>query len=272
MPPSLKNIFGKEHGIIIGAVHLPPSPEYEHAPETNVAIKNALDDACAFEAGHADAIIYENNYDIPHKEKVSEKTKEILRIVGKKLTEKISLPVGLSVLWNDYETALSLSEELALPFIRVPVFVDTVKTTYGTFVGNPEKVLRCRQTTGAASTALFVDIHVKHAEILTGEPIEKTALRAVQEGADALIITGNWTGEEPALDDLRNVRSAVGTFPIFCGSGVTTHNISKLFEYANGVIVSTSVKEDGGSVHARNLVGYESRISTEKVLKLVSSV
>ena len=67
----LKTIFNKDKNIVIGAVHFPPLSGYADFPGLEVALQNALVDIRAFEAGGADAIIIENNYDIPHTEFVT---------------------------------------------------------------------------------------------------------------------------------------------------------------------------------------------------------
>lgn len=266
---SIDKLFNKGAGIVIGALHLSPSPDYPDSIPYEKSLKNALFDAHALEAGGADAIIYENNYDIPHLESVSPTTKDFLTKIGKAIKSSVTIPVGISVLWNDYKTALEVAKELELSFIRIPVFVDTVKTKYGIFSGNPQEVLEFRKSINAEHVALFTDIHVKHSEILSTDTIEESAQKAIAAGADALIVTGKWTGDAPDLTELKRLRTTVGTFPILCGSGVDAQNINHLFEYANGAIVSTSLKEESSTEHTENVRPYESRIATIKVTNLI---
>ncbi len=51
---------------IIGALHLAPLHGYEEFPGEKQVIELALADLQAFPGGGVDAIIYENNYDLPH--------------------------------------------------------------------------------------------------------------------------------------------------------------------------------------------------------------
>jgi membrane complex biogenesis BtpA family protein len=263
-----ETILNKNTNITIGALHLPPLPGYEDFPGFDIAIENAIFDAKALEQGGADAIIFENNYDIPHTMEVSEEVIEAMIKIGKQIKSHTSIPLGVSVLWNDYKAALKIAKEVGATFIRVPVFVDKVQTAYGYTEGEPEKVIDVRKELDCESVALFVDIHVKHSEVLTNEPIEVTAKRAVEAGADALIVTGKWTGDAPDTTELKSVREAVGDFPIFCGSGVDANNVKELYSYANGAIVSTSLKAESDSTHEVNLKPYDVRISEEKTLKL----
>lgn len=269
----LTRIFGKDRNIIIGAIHLPPLLGHSDFPGFEVAIKSALADLEAFEGGGADAVLFENNYDHPHYETVPASVAVAMRHIGEVIVRSSKkVPVGVSVLWNDYKTALGLAKTLGLAFIRVPVFVDDVKTSYGVFRGKAREVVRHRHTLGAEDVAVFSDVHVKHAKILSKHTLAESARLAVKRGADALIITGNWTGDAPNIDDLKTTREAVGDFPILIGSGFDRKNCGLLFRYANGAILSTSVKEGGERKGEVNVKGYNQRISRRKVRELFKSV
>ncbi len=269
---SLQTIFGKDKNIVIGAVHFPPLPGFPDFPGMTIAIENALRDAKAFEEGGVDGIIFENNYDVPHTEKVGMEVVAAMSVIGAEIKRHSRLPIGVSVLWNDYQAALGIAKALDLSFIRVPVFVDSVRTNYGDIHGDASDVLAFRRHIGAEGVALFTDIHVKHAELLKPEPIIAAANRAVEAGADALIVTGSWTGDAPLISELRDVREAVQDFPILCGSGVDATNVAELFEQANGAIVSTALKEETSEEHAANVKPYDARISFEKTKQLVAAI
>ena len=78
-----------------------------------------------------------------------------------------------------------------------------------------------------------------------------------------MIVTGPFTGEEADLLDVRAVKEAVpeGT-PVLVGSGVTEENIGAYLEWADGVIVGTSVKVDGV---------VSNPVDQERVARLVSA-
>lgn len=267
-----KKIFNKEKGIVIGALHFPPLLGFSEFPGFEIAQENAIKDLKAFEEGGVDAIIFENNYDIPHIEFVGPEIGASMLLLGEEIKKATTLPVGISVLWNDYKTALSIAKVLNLQFIRVPVFVDTVKTSYGVIEGNFEEIIKFRKQIQAEDVALFTDIHVKHAEILSTHTIIESAQLAIKEGSDGLIITGKWTGDAPDLGEIKQVRGAISDFPIICGSGVDSKNIHELFAYASGAIVSTSLKEGVNKQGEINVKGYEQRISEERVVELMKSI
>lgn len=267
----LREIFKKEKNILIGAIHFPPLLGYPNFPGFDVALKNALKDLEAFENGGVDGIIFENNYDIPHKEFVDSSVIASMAYLGGKIKASTKLPVGISVLWNDYKTALSIAKILKLQFIRIPVFVDEVKTDYGIIRGEAKKIIEFRKSIGAENVALFTDIHVKHAKLLSRFDIATSAKLAIKNGSDAIIITGKWTGQSPDSKELKKVRKAIGNFPILAGSGVNKDNVLDIFQYVDGAIVSTSLKK-GNATRETNVKSYEQRIDKDKTKNLVNYV
>ncbi len=268
----LNKIFNKNSNIIIGAIHFPPLFGYKDFPGIEVALKNALADLKAFEDGGVNAIIIENNYDAPHKINVDKEIVDVMIFLGKEINKKTNLPMGVSVLWNDYKSALLIAKTIGAQFIRIPVFVDDVKTDYGNIYGNPNDVLDYRKKIKAEDVVLFTDIHVKHAELLEKKSIKKSAMQAIKSGSDALIVTGKWTGDAPNIEELKIVRETVGNFPLFIGSGVDGKNIKNLFKYADGAIVSTSLKEGENKEREINVKSYSQRISQMKVKNIVKNL
>ena len=268
----VKKIFKRAERIVIGVIHFPPLIGYPKFPGLDVALQNALKDLRAFERGGVDGIMFENNYDIPHREQVDPGVVAAMTYLGGALRSEMSLPLGVSVLWNDYRAALGIAKVLGLEFVRIPVFVDKVSTDYGVFMGVAREARQYRKHIMADDVAILADVHVKHARLLSKASLETSATRAVAAGADALILTGHRTGAPPDEEEVGRVREAVGRFPIFIGSGVTTGNARSLLKYSNGVIVSTSLKRGGIKSGEINVKSYTQRIDAKKVRTLVSQV
>ncbi len=264
-------VFKGRRDIVIGAVHFPPLLGYPDFPGFKVALGNALADVKAFENGGVDGIIFENNYDIPHKPKVDPEIVASMALLGEEIRAATKLPLGVSVLWNDYRTALSLAKVLGLQFIRVPVFVDKVRTACGIIEGRPKEVSRVKKLLGAEDIAMFTDIHVKHSKLLSKYDLLTSAKLAIRAGSDAIILTGKLTGQPPDTKELKALRDSVGDFPLLIGSGVDKTNKQPLFAYADGAIVSTSLKEGGFKRGEVNVKSYGQRIDKNKVGELVRS-
>jgi hypothetical protein len=63
--------------------------------------------------------------------------------------------------------------------------------------------------------------------------------------ADGIILSGFATGDAPTHQDLQEAAIACRDVPLLIGSGATIENITQLLKYANGVIVSSSLKRNG---------------------------
>jgi membrane complex biogenesis BtpA family protein len=265
----IKKIFGKSNSILIGAIHFPPLLGYPEFPGFKVAAERALYDLEAFEKGGIDSVIFENNYDLPHTTIVGREIAAAMTYLGEKIVQQSSVPVGVDVLWNDFECALAIAKTLGLGFVRVPVFVDTVKTDFGVIHGEPSKVIAIRKKIGAESVAIMADIHVKHSKLLSRYSLVQSARLAIKKGADALIVTGKWTGDAPDFQELKSLRKAIGDFPIFTGSGADKKNIKEILQFANGVIVSTSLKSGVDRKGEHNVKAFNQKIDSKKVENFV---
>lgn len=254
---------------IIAAIHFLPMPGFAGFTGLDKILKAALADVKAAEAGGVDGLILENNYDLPHRITVGPETVACMTYLVSKIKDVTDLPLGISVLWNDYRAALAIAKATGGAFIRVPVFVDHVRTSYGDVRGDAAAVLSVREQLKAEDVLLFTDIHVKHAELLNKDTLVTSAKKAVQAGTDALILTGKWTGDAPDLAELEQCRKTVGSLPILVGSGADKDNIQSLLSFVDGVIVSTSLKTGKNDLQQVNRKQYTERINKTKVKTFV---
>jgi hypothetical protein len=262
-----------ENNFIIGALHFNPLVGYKGYENYDSILEKAKEDLFAFEKGGVHAVIIENNYNLPHKIKETNEAVDMMIRLGKDLSLLTRLPLGVSLLWNDFENAFKIAKSIGAKFIRVPVFVDSVKTDFGEIYAEPKKVLKERNAADAEDILIFADIQVKHAEMIRERGIENSALDAIENGADALIITGKWTGDAPLIKDLKKVRKSIGDeFTIIIGSGADRENVKELLAFANSAIVSTSLKEGYSIGEERNLKPFRYKIDSSKVRKFMDAV
>lgn len=229
--------------LYIGMVHLAPLAGRPQAPSFAARLRKARADLSVLVRGGMPAVMFENMYDQPHTERLDPIRRRDMTRLATALTKGLEKPFGFSLLWNDYPLAFSLAKKTGAQWIRVPVFVDDVKTAYGIFRANPKAVLAARRAARASSVAVVADVHVKHATILSRRSIAASARLSVRSGADALIVTGTWTGNPPDTKDLRDVRDAVGgNTPLLIGSGLTDRNLARYHSLIDGGIVGTALK------------------------------
>jgi predicted TIM-barrel enzyme len=88
-------------------------------------------------------------------------------------------------------------------------------------------------------------IHPKYYDLVDpSTPLAESAC-AAQGLADAIVVTGEYTGGETSLNDVRTVKEAVCDRPVIVGSGITVQNVQDHLRLADGAIVGTSFKKRG---------------------------
>ena len=233
---------------IVGVVHLPPligSPQ-SRQPFREIRIR-ALSDAGTLIDNGIDGVIIENYGDAPfYPDRVEPHTVTALALVTDEIRERYpQMPIGLNVLRNDAKSAMAIATVTDANFIRVNVHTGAMLTDQGLIQGKAHETLRYRATL-KSEVKIFADIAVKHAVPLAPIDILASAEDTYHRGlADALIVTGTATGKSTDLGQLKTVKSTVPQASVFAGSGVTTDNLAEVLQYADGIIVGTSIKRDG---------------------------
>lgn len=252
----------------IGVIHFPPLPGNQDAPCIETVICNALHDLQAFEVGGMEGVIIENNYDLPHRMEIAPETLEAFLSIGQQIRDATMLSLGVCVLWNDYKAALSIAKHIHADFVRIPAYVDCMRTEYGVAEACAIDALRYRDEIGASHVAILADVHVKHAELISSGHLSASVEMATKQGANGIVITGRWTGDPPTIDDLHTAKIHAGGIPIYAGSGVSSSNVRSILAEADGFIASTSLKERGHGEHRQNIVDWSRRISVDRVQDL----
>ena len=133
--------------------------------------------------------------------------------------------------------------------------------------GCAAQILRYRRHIGAGDILVLTDIKKKHSShAITGDvDIVETAHAAEFFLSDGVIVTGIATGTEASLEELQQVKAAVG-IPVLVGSGVTLENVGRYLAVADALIVGSYFKAGG---HWAKGVEFE-RVKTfmDKVNKL----
>ena len=250
-------------------VHCAPLLGYAGSPGIKEVEKKFLQDLKVLVNGGVDAVMIENNYDIPHFETAKLSTIPQLTdlcLKARKITKK---PLGLCVLWNDHETALSIAKIAKLDFVRIPVFVDKVKTDYGTYDAKADECIKFRKEIDAENVLIFADVQVKHAKHLIKRSLKDAVREAVAKKADAIIITGKWTGDPPTEKDVVEAKKAARNIPIILGSGITPENVRKY--NVDGLIVGSYFKGEGNPKERdyHNIFPWKMKLQQKRIEKFM---
>ena len=236
-----------------GVLHLQPLPAGpRQSPGFEAVLDRALADADALVAGGADGCILENLGDAPFTAgRVEPHVSALLAILGDRLRQSFGdrLQLGVNVLRNDGRAALGVAAACGANLVRVNVWSGATWTDQGLIQGDAHQLLRYRRELGVDDggrrVAVAADLLVKH-----GVPAGSSDLAGVARdtagrgGADLLIVTGGATGAPTDLDQVRVVREAAETTPVWVGSGVTVRSASEVARLAHGAIVGTALHRD----------------------------
>lgn len=242
--------------LLIGMIHVPALPG---APRSRLSVKaiaeHAAKEAATLRDAGFHAIIVENMHDVPyvHGEHGPEITACMTRAAMAIRAVAPALPLGVQVLSGGCREALAVALAAEDAATRVPTFIRCENFVFS-HVGDEGlmpraeagPLLRYRRQMGAESVSVFCDIKKKHAShALTADiSIGEMAKAAGFFGADGVIVTGAATGEPVNISELEEVRRTT-TLPVLVGSGVGPETVREILQYADAVIVGSSLKRGG---------------------------
>ncbi|HEU5029069.1 BtpA/SgcQ family protein [Actinomadura montaniterrae] len=248
-PNAVEELFGTPK-VVIGAVHLPPlpgSPHYEGVPLDEICAF-AIEEARAYLDGGAHGVIVENHWDIPFLKPGEHgyETAAAMAVVTDRVRHATAGRVGVSVLSNAAECSIASAWSGGAGFVRVNQWANAYVANEGIIEGQAAHATRYRSRIGANPVKIFADVHVKHGAhaIVADRTLAEQTEDAEFFGADVLIATGSRTGDAAALDEVEGI-AAHTTLPVVIGSGISAGNVGELLPACDGVIVASSVKDNG---------------------------
>jgi membrane complex biogenesis BtpA family protein len=250
---------------IIGVVHLmalPGSPLY--ANNLKQIYEAALKDAQTLKNGGVDSIIIENFGDTPFvKDSISKLTLSHFVNIVSEVTRNIDTTVGINVLRNDGEAALSIADATGSAFVRINILSGTMYTDQGIIEGKANKILKLKHSL-ENEIEIYSDVFVKHAVPPPGYTIEnQTEELLYRAGADKIIITGDGTGKEIDYYELKKLRKIVPEGKLAIGSGVNEMNIIKYQGVSDILIIGTGFKVN------KDVSKAVDQRSVEKIIKMI---
>ncbi|HHY80889.1 MAG TPA: BtpA/SgcQ family protein [Thermoanaerobacter sp.] len=239
--------------VIIGMVHLLPLPGSPHfAYNLSEIYERALKDLKNLEKGGANGAIIENFGDIPYMINNPIETYISMAHIVTLLKQETKIPLGVNIQFNCGKEEMAVAHLCGGDFVRIEAFTENRIGTHGVAYAQAPEVMRYKSKL-KSKVLVFSDINVKHTYSLGIEDFFLNLDEAILAGADAIIVTGTTTGKEPEIKDVKEVKDAIGEFPLLIGSGVSADNIEKFLKIVDGVIVGTAIKEDSKTTNPISL-------------------
>jgi len=246
---AIQAIFSRPKAVI-GVIHcdtFPGSPKYR-GKSVSAIIDRALRDAENYILGGVHGLIVENHGDIPFSkpEDIGPETPALMAVITEKVRERFGVPLGINVLANAALPAFATALAGGADFIRVNQWANAYIANEGFIEGAAAKALRYRSQLRAEHIRVFADSHVKHGShaIVADRSIQELTRDVDFFEADAVIATGQRTGDSATLEEIDEIRAAT-SLPLLVGSGVTPANVCQILARTQAVIVASALKVDG---------------------------
>lgn len=231
-------------------IHLPPLPGYVESKGIDHAIEHAVADLHVLEQAGVDGVLIENEYDRPHRVSAEPETIAAMTAITRTVVQESNrIVVGCEILLNDPKASLAVARVSGASFIRTDYFVDAMtRPGYGEFAIDADNLLNYRSAIEADDILILADIQVKYATMIRKRPLSESAQLASEKRADAIVVTGDLTGDAPVVEHLCEAASGVAASgretPVLIGSGLDAGNAKTLLADCDGAIVGTALMRD----------------------------
>lgn len=243
---NFKRVFGAGKPVI-AMVHLgalPGTPLYDADAGLDGLIRGARDDLQALQAAGFDAVMFGNENDRPYEFKVDPASTATMAYVIGQLCGEITVPFGVNVLWDPI-SSVALAAATGAAFVR-EIFTGTYASDMGPWTPDAGAALRYRARLGRNDLAMLYNVSAEFADSLDRRSLPDRARSAVFSSIpDAVLVSGQITGEAAAMTDLEAVKAVLPDVPVLANTGVKHATIADVLRAADGCIVGSALKVDG---------------------------
>lgn len=248
MSAKFETVFGKTKPVI-GMVHigaLPGAPLFD--PELDLVAAARADLLALQEAGF-DAVMFGNENDRPYEFQVDTASTATMAAIIGQLKSEITVPFGVNVLW-DPMASIALGAATGAAFVR-EIFTGSYASDMGPWTPDAGKAMRYRDRLGRRDMAMLYNVSAEFAHSLDQRPLADRARSAVFSSIpDAVLVSGQITGEAAALPDLEAVKAVLPDIAVMANTGVKHDTVADVLAIADGCIVGSSLKIDGDTWNA----------------------
>jgi membrane complex biogenesis BtpA family protein len=247
-PNSFLSRFASPHPVIAMA-HVPPlpgTPLHNEGKGMQGLLDAVARDLESLLVDGVDAVMFCNEGDRPYvlsagPEGVAAMTRVVSQLAP---TDR---PFGVDYLWDPL-AALAIAHATGASFMR-EVTTGVYESDMGLWAPDAATLLRERRRIGAGNIAILMNVTPEFASPIGSRSVAQAARSAVVSSlADGILVSGPMAGAEPRVETLKEAREAIGSaVPLFINTGAKSTNIAQFLTHADGVIVGSDLKVDGGT-------------------------
>lgn len=248
---NFRRVFGSGKPVI-AMVHLgalPGAPLFDSEAGLEGLVAGARADLFALQAAGFDAVMFGNENDRPYEFKVDTASTATMAYVIGRLRGEITVPFGVNVLW-DPMSSVALAAATGASFVR-EIFTGTYASDMGPWTPDAGAALRYRSRVGRGDLAMLYNVSAEFAHSLDRRPLPDRARSAAFSSIpDAVLVSGQITGEAAELSDLEGVKRVLPDTPVLANTGVKHATVADVLRVADGCIVGSALKVDGHTWNA----------------------
>jgi membrane complex biogenesis BtpA family protein len=243
-----RTVFGTGKPVI-AMVHLgalPGSPLYDARGGPDALLDNAIKDLDALQKAGVDAVMFGNENDRPYEFHVDTASTATMAYVIGRVRDRITVPFGVNVLWDPI-ASVALAAATGAAFVR-EIFTGTYASDMGPWTPDAGKAIRYRDRLHRSDLAMLYNVSAEFAYSLDQRPLPDRARSAVFSSIpDAILVSGQITGEAASMSDLEAVKKALPNTPVLANTGVKHATVADVLRIADGCVVGSSLKVDGNT-------------------------
>ncbi len=152
--------------------------------------------------------------------------------------------LGVNVLPNEFRTSMSLASQYGASFVQLDYVAGKYRNRK--FKESPIELNLSeyeRAKSEFPEIVVLGGVWPKYYHPVSDSLLE-IDLRQGMSRAEAIVVTGEGTGQETPYDKIRTFRMFMGQYPLIVGAGLTPQNAYKQLMIADGAIVGTTFKPD----------------------------
>lgn len=214
-------------------------------------LSRAMRETEVFVSGGMDGLVVENYFGTVDDVKV---------VLAELAAHPPGIPYGVNVL-DDGPASFALADEFGAGFVQMDSVAGHLRRDADARFADELAQLRAQ-----SNAVLLGGVRFKYQPVLSGNSLV-TDLQIAMDRCDAVVVTGDATGEQTPVPKIDQFRAVLGaSCPLVIGAGVTVENGPEQLPLGDGAIVGSSLKVGGAAI------GEVSHVAVERFMAMVHAV